>query len=652
MKHKVILFILIAISFITSFYIFNTDIYAVNLYTQKSKFTNYGEIFKDVSTYSGFFDVDKNRDKVYYGITRTGEESKLYRYNISKDIIDKVKIIPQSNGSWSIIKDNHYIYIGTYERAALYRYDINTNVLDKLANFSQKAVTHIWDMKIYNNKIYIATYPNSTLYEYDIKTGENYNLGRLSSQMYIRSIEVYDGKVYAGIGAKAGLIEYDILSGEKRNILINEYKNNSFIYDIKRVGDILFIGLKPSYKVIGYNIKTKKFTNYIDDLRLATFNTDPKFNESTIHFTGFNGYLFEYDLTQNKLSILYNNYTYRSQIVDNKYIEGINPAGIYRRYDFKGILLKESDFSNCGLEGIKTPPMSIAAENNKIFLGEKRLGIFNVNDNQIVYKAVEGEVKAMTFTPNGLYTANYEEAKVWHFDYPSLEKIHDVDLTDRKTFNIFNIQNNQNRPYAIASNINGDIIIGTQPNYGEYGGALTYYNAKNNSCYTVTNIVNGHSIFSMDFDKSDNNIAYIGTSISGGTGSFPLKESSHLVKWNINSKQKLWDIIPDPKSTAITSVIYHKNKLFCTTSNGNIISIDPSTGKVVNKKIGTFINLLSSVDGNLYAISRNRFYIINSENLTDTCLKYGFENLSYVIAEDKLTGKIYFFDKSNMWCYQ
>lgn len=649
--------VIIYTAVIFSFCILNEPCYAlpnseIKTYkTSEGIFTDYGEKFKSLSTYAGVFDVSSTGDRLYYGITRTVGECQLFKYNISRNVIERIVTIPKVEGAWSVVKDKNYIYIGTYNSARLFRYNISDDTIKEVLNIPESSAAYIWDMVMYNNRIYMGTYPKSILYEYDTETGKSRNLGSLSKDMYIRSMEAFDGKIYAGTGARAGLIEYDISTGTKKDILIKEFKNDSFVYDLKREGNILFMGLRPSNRVAAYNLQTGGTRLYIDDLSKEKAKINPDFSSGVQHFAGFNGSIFEYNSKKDELYSLYNDATYKSQIVDNKFIEGINEAGLYRQYDFSGNLIKESDFLEEGLRGITTTPMSIAANNDIVVLGEKRIGVFDVNRDVISYKVVEGEVKAMCFTPGGLYTANYIGARVWNYNTLLVENPALDNFYDRGKFNIFNIENLQNRPYTISSK-DGDIVIGTEPEYGNYGGALTYYSKSKNIRYTVRDVVKGHSIYSTEFDKEDSNIVYIGTSATGGTGTLSLKESGHVVKWDLSGRKTLWDIIPDNKSAVILSLAYYENKLYCTTLGGSILEIDPADGKIRSRTKGTFIKIITSVDGNLYAISRTGFYKINADNMSFKCIKNDFKQLTYEITEDKQNGKIYFIDGDSLWSYQ
>lgn len=620
--------------------------------TKEGTFTDYGEVFKSISTYAGVFDTSSTGDRIYYGITRTVGECQLFRYNISRNAIERIITIPKVEGAWSMVKDRNILYIGTYNSAKLYRYDMDTDKLDKVMDIPESSAAYIWDMVLYNGRVYMGTYPKSMLYEYDTVTGKVRNLGSLSKEMYLRSIEAYDGKIYAGIGAKAGLVEYDISTGKKRDILIQEFKNDSFVYDLKRQGNILFMGLRPSNRVAAYNLQTGSTRLYIDNLSKEKVKTVPDFSEGKLHFAGFNGSIFEYDSTKDELYPLYNDSIYKSQIVDNKFIEGMNEAGLFRQYDFSGNLINESDLLDKGLRGITTAPMSIAADNDIVALGEKRIGIFDVNRRVMNYKVVEGEVKAMVFTIDGLYTANYIGARIWNYNEDLIQSPALNNFYDRSKFNILNVENSQNRPYSISSNKDGDIVIGTEPEYGLYGGALTYYSKVHNISYTVRDIVKGHTIYSTEFDKKDNNIVYLGTSATGGTGTTSLKESGHLVKWNLSEKKSVWDTIPDSKSAVILSIVNYNNSLYCTTTSGSIIIVSLTDGKVVGRIKGGYTKLVSSSDGNLYGISRTGFYRFNAGNMSFKCINNNFKQLTYEITEDKQNGNIYFIDGDSLWSYK
>lgn len=651
MKRSNILIVYFVISLFLILSFVQDTAYASN-FVRRVQFTNLGEKFKSLSTYAGVFTSNEKNERVYYGATRTGDVCNLFSFNTSTEKVENILSIKDANGAWGVVRDGDYIYIGTYLKASLYKYNIKTKAIEKLCTIPN--ADYIWDMKLYNNKMYIGTSGNGSLYEYDLKTKNLKFLARITKGQYVRSIEFYNNKIYAGTGANAELIEYDIATGKFKNILSPKYNGSAFVYDLKVLDGKLFMLIRPSNEIAVYDLESNKYLTSTCILERENYINKPDFSEGTIHFTDINGAVIEYNKNENKLSVFNNLSTFKCEIVNDSYLSGITPEGLYVEFNFDGSIRKKVDLIDNGLEGIKTIPMSITANNGKVYLGEKRLGIYDEFDDSMMYKIVSGEPKALCFLSDTLFSANYINAKVWKYDKNALLKPLDYEYSDSEQFMAFSIENNQNRPKAIVSNnVSKTVLIGTEPNYGRYGGALTVYSDVTKNKYTISHIVSNHTIWDITYDNNDSNIAYMGTSVQGGSGTTPLNDDAHVVKWDIQNKNKIWDVVPKKNNHTILSVIHKNNKVYSVTASGSIISMDDKTGRVIkenNKQRFTY--LLSSADGNLYGITSKSFCLIAPDSLEAFPLKDDFNSLSYLIAEDTVTGRIYFFDKYNMWRYE
>ena len=216
----------------------------INTITTNGLIKYYGVALKSISTYAGFFTQDDEGDQIFYGTTRSGEYCRFFRYNITNNIVDWVVPIQEAKGAWTILQDGYYLYIGTYQPASLYQYNLLTMNLKKIGDLGNEE--YIWDMKQQGRILYIGTYPSASVFSFNMDTGALENLGRLSHENYVRSLEIVDNKIYTGIGAKAELIEFNIETKTGTNILPPQYADNSFVFNITRVGNMLMIGLSPS----------------------------------------------------------------------------------------------------------------------------------------------------------------------------------------------------------------------------------------------------------------------------------------------------------------------------------------------------------------------------------------------------------------------
>lgn len=259
-------------------------------------FVNYGPSIRTLTTFSGVFTTNANGEKVYYGVTRDSTILRLFRFNVIKATVDLVIPIKDASGAWGLVLDRDVLYIGSYSYnpaypASLYRYNLLTETLEKIGELQGQKF--VWTMILAGDTLYLGVYPTASLFAYHTHTGVLENLGSLSPEKYIRALETYQGKVYAGIGARAQLLEYDPATGQTRDILPAEYREESFVYHLVRVGAKLFIGLRPSNDILMYDLRTRDFT-----LLMKASDQQPgdtlEFSTDTIHFIGLLGHLFEY----------------------------------------------------------------------------------------------------------------------------------------------------------------------------------------------------------------------------------------------------------------------------------------------------------------------------------------------------------------------
>ena len=255
---------------------------------------------------------------------------------------------------------------------------------------------------------------------------------------------------------------------------------------------------------------------------------------------------------------------------------------------------------------------------------------------------------------DSLYTGNYADAKLWRYDKSAIDDPDSVNFTDENYF-LKQIPTgyNQNRPSEMISNPKlGTVTVLSEPSPGNYGGTVTTYNKNNGEFYIRNNVVPNQYIHSMAYDTNKPSVAYLGSSSIYNYGSQTLNENAHLVKYDVITQSKLFDIIPEAGSKRVASVAYLDDKVYCVTNNGTLISMDANTGKVL-KKVTNFWyrEICASVDGNLYGLTNRGFWKIDRNTLNAIVLKNNLTDPTR-LNEDPITGKIYFYDNLTLWSYQ
>lgn len=156
------------------------------------------------------------------------------------------------------------------------------------------------------------------------------------------------------------------------------------------------------------------------------------------------------------------------------------------------------------------------------------------------YDPVTGEKK--TFNIGQAEGITSKGSKVYIGTYPGAE-IYEID-TDRAfgTDNpkkIYDIEDEQDRPFGMDITSDGRLLCGTLPIGGKTGGALTVIDTENGyKGTTYRNIIPGQSLLTV---TSKGNIAYCGTSVCGGAGTAPAGGAAHVFSFDINSGELLAD---------------------------------------------------------------------------------------------------------------
>lgn len=619
---------------------------------KKSIVKKTGFSMESMSIYNGVFGKDKNNNDVFYGTTIMGDNStSFFVYDIGSSRVVKNINIQGVCGSNIMSFNDGSIYIGTYSKAALFKYDINSGQIRKLFEIPGEEES-VCDFKIYNNKVYIGTYPNSVVYMYDLNTEKLTNLGSMFNLNYVNSIEYSDGKIYAGIGPKAHLVQFNLNTGKKSEIMLPYGAGrDTFVNTLKIIGDKLFIGMLPSNMVLSYDLKTHEFIKEIGRIG-DNFNQNPDFSPDVRHFTGMSGNIFAYDMEKKELSCLEHNTGVKiSDVIDNSYIACLSPEGVFTETDFRGVVTKTVDLTDAGFHGPKALPMFSYGNNGTLYFGGKRMAIYDTGKKAARYEIVPGEPKAIAAAGQDLYTANYTDAKIWKYDINSVNN-GAVNLKDENNL-MFKIQG-QNRPLAMLSiPQNNEIVIASDPNYGDYGSAVTIYNTSTRNYNVITGITGQQSIKCMVADRNNPDYIYIGTTNRGTYGNKALNENAHVIKYDIAHRKKVYDIVPDNKNSIIRSMAAAGNKLFFVTENEyNLYSLNTSDFKTVKlQKKSHMKEILGASDGNLYGISEKAVWNISTDTLKASQIGPNLHYLSNIF-EDAPADKVYFFDNDNLFVLQ
>ncbi|SCL26680.1 Outer membrane protein assembly factor BamB, contains PQQ-like beta-propeller repeat [Micromonospora rhizosphaerae] len=146
---------------------------------------------------------------------------------------------------------------------------------------------------------------------------------------------------------------------------------------------------------------------------------------------------------------------------------------------------------------------------------------------------------------------------------------------------LFRLQpDGQNRPITFAS-AGSKIYVGSTPDYGLWGGALTVYDTATGERVTHRDIVADQGVVALAVIGDR---LWAGTSISGGGGTEPKATEAKLFTADLATGEKIAEYTPLPGADAITSVVAGPDGRIWGLADGELFILDPATGAVVHRQ--------------------------------------------------------------------
>lgn len=507
---------------------------------------------------------------------------------------ERVHSVPLEGASfaWGVDTDNNgNVYIAGSDK--LYRYSIETQELENLGR-PLASENYLWRITVdEQGRVFGGTYPNGKVYMYDPETGEFTDYGTIvEGQQYVRSIDTVHGKVYAGIGTgQAHLIEIDIETGEKREIqLPEEYQNEKTVYDLDISRNHLFTRVTNSATLLVYDLKSEQWVDKIPNVKgLDVSKPGPG---KTVYFIQ-NGDLKQYDLKdysihETPLKDMWSARDFDWVELEEPGFTGLSLVSI--RYDGTYWIYNPKSGQYKYIKGqIKGEPINIQSitlgpDGNIYTSAYMTGGLTRYNPTDHTFKAFSGngQTEGMISTDNYLYLGVYPGANIFQYDPTKpfeIDPLHqDEGINPNHLFSLKS--QGQDRPFAFAKG-DGNVFVGTVPDYGKLGGSLSVLNESTLEHETFFDIVENQSIVSLAYKDG---LVYGGTSVWGGLGTPPTESDGKLFIWNTESQSKTFETVPVPGDRSVTAVAFDGEGYLWGITINTIFKFDPETKTVVDSK--------------------------------------------------------------------
>jgi outer membrane protein assembly factor BamB len=519
-------------------------------------------------------------EAIYYNMNQTG--GKLFLVQVDPESGQARQFnAPEGPGAWAFITGpDERIYLGTWDGGLILCFDPKQP--DKgiqVLGRPSPSESYLWQFDIgKEGKLYACTYPGAKLVSFEPQTGAMEDLGRMHpTEMYARSLAVGpNGKVYVGIGTAVGdLVVFDPATRQHRSILPPGLRGTPgwSAVSVSRGDD------GKVYATFGTNVMR------LDDetpVRVPARPSPPlpKLRDGRVltHFERGRFTLRE----PNTGKMVERAFDYRAN-GDSIFVLGVGP-------------------SNC-VYGSTVLPL-------EVFRYDPRAG-----RSQHLGAMPGGEVYSMLEWENKLYLCYYGGAVMNLYD-PAKPFWKFGPGADCNPVTFGGVGNGHLRPRAMIEGPGGLIYIGSEPPYGQLGGALGVWDPKQNrTIENYRNLVTNQSIVSLAWEP-ESGLIFGGSGNYGGGGSRASEKEAKFFAFDPKKKEKVFEAALVPGAVNYPATFAANGKAF-TTVGDKLFVFDPASRKVVQTVqlpgAQVEISLGRLPDGKLVGLTRKGVYMFDRE---------------------------------------
>lgn len=172
------------------------------------------------------------------------------------------------------------------------------------------------------------------------------------------------------------------------------------------------------------------------------------------------------------------------------------------------------------------------------------------------------------------------------------------------------------RPRAMLAGPLGRVYVASIPDYGMWGGPLSYFDPKTGAKRAYQRVAGDLSCVSLAWLKREGLIA-VGTSISGGSGTTPRADQATLFLWDPAREEKVWEGTLDRPVSAFNALVTGPDGLVYGTVVGRgapeLFVFDPEARAFVRRmslppKTPLEVGLQVGPDGLIYGFTDSAIY--------------------------------------------
>jgi len=251
---------------------------------------------------------------------------------------------------------------------------------------------------------------------------------------------------------------------------------------------------------------------------------------------------------------------------------------------------------------------------------------YNPKDEELIdlgkCSAASGEAYSMANLNGKMYISSYPAARVSEYD-PS-QGYHFGNKPGDNPRDLGRIDDISYRPRTTLAGPLGRVWLASVPDYGRWGGPLSYYDPQTGEKNAYYRICGDASCYTLAHLEEQGLIA-VGTTISGGSGTQPKVDQAVLFLWDYKAEEKVWEGTPDrPVSTFNSLLTGPDGKLYGTIRGGNlpdeIFVFDPDSREFITRFAPPSgrpldLGLQNGPDGMIYGFTNSCIYRFDPASL-------------------------------------
>jgi hypothetical protein len=433
-----------------------------------------------------------------------------------------------------------------------------------------------------DGKIWGGTFPSAKLFFYDPKTGKSENFGRMDrDQFYCYPTAGEDGLIYCAIQFEnIDIVIFDPKKKTKTSLVPSEGRKPGRVNLVRGEDGKVYAGLSPSNQ--WFRIEEGE---RLVEISKSNIPFPPKGLPDGRQFS----------LVNNRILRIQNPLTKEEKEIPLQY----EASGSYIFVVGLG--------PDSRIYGSSMLPL-------RLFVYDPENGLLT-NLGRAAFS--DGEIYSLGILDGKLYLCSYPGARISVYDPKRPLRFGNKEGDNPR--DLGPMGGEQDRPRAMIAGPHGKVYIGSYPDYGLLGGAISVYDPKKDEKRVYRHIVMNQSIVSLAYIEKLDLIA-AGSSVRGGAGTRAIEKEAKFIIWDPKEEKKIFEIIPVPEAKTILSLATSiDGKVYGITNNEKIFVFDAEKREI--KKVFDLefkepreISLQLGPDGKLYGLSKEAIFSIDPKN--------------------------------------